>query len=29
MHGVEFIAQAVKSGQLRFTKSIDMKGDLP
>ena len=25
MHGVEFIAQAVKSGQLRFTKSIDMK----
>ena len=25
MHGVEFIAQAVKSGQLRFTKPIDMR----
>lgn len=25
MHGVEFVAQAVQSGQLRFTQSIDMK----
>ena len=25
MHGVEFVAQAVRSGQLCFTKSIDMK----
>jgi heterodisulfide reductase subunit D len=25
MHGVEFVAQAVQSGQLHFTKSIDMK----
>jgi heterodisulfide reductase subunit D len=25
MHGVEFIARAVQSGQLRFTQSIDMK----
>lgn len=25
MHGAEFVAQAVQSGQLRFTKSIDMK----
>jgi len=25
MHGVEFVAQAVNSGQLRFTKLIDMK----
>ena len=25
MHGIEFIARAVQSGQLRFTQSIDMK----
>jgi Fe-S oxidoreductase len=25
MHGVEFVAQAVKTGRLRFTKSLDIK----